>query len=84
MNELLYLFANKSTYNVFIDISIGIIRFSDYLKNCYIRYVKRKSVMTLNKNTGQCISITRIYFKFLFRNELVQKHQPWRNYKSII
>ena len=82
MNELLYLFANKSTYNVCIDISNGIIRLES--SNCYIRYVKRKSVMTLNKNTGQCISITRIYFKFLFRNELVQKHQPWRNYKSII
>ena len=81
MNELLYLFANKSTYNVCIDISNGIIRLES---SCYIRYVKRKSVMTLNKNTGQCISITRIYFKFLFRNELVQKHQPWRNYKSII
>ena len=77
MNELLYLFANKSTYNVCIDISNGIIRLES-------SYVKRKSVMTLNKNTGQCISITRIYFKFLFRNELVQKHQPWRNYKSII
>lgn len=81
MNELLYLFANKSTYNVCIDISNGIIRLES--SNCYIRYVKRKSVMTLNKNTGQCISITRIYFKFLFRNELVQKHQPSRNYKSI-
>lgn len=81
MNELLYLFANKSTHNVCIDISIGII--TPITLSIAILDIQRKSVMTLNKNTGQCISITRIYFKFLFRNELVQKHQPSRNYKSI-
>ena len=81
MNELFYLFANKSTYIVCIDMSIDIIRLeSSYFKNCYIKY-KRKLVITLNKNIGQWISITRIWLRFSFWNELVQKTNLWETTK---